>query len=178
MKIIDDKGRLFGRLNIIDLLAILLILAVGALLAARLLGGRSDSGGGQTAYMTYMVRVEEVSPEMYETVRAFVDPAAGKRDQLMASEVMLDGYVVDCQAAPHVTYVESDDGQVRAVESSGEDARLDLTFRIEALVTDTVTNKVGTQEVRVGVNHIVKTVHFEFPRGTVTGAEWVYSGGD
>lgn len=42
MRVIDKKGKLFGKLNIIDLLAILLIVAVLALIGYKL---TSNSGG-------------------------------------------------------------------------------------------------------------------------------------
>ena len=54
------------------------------------------------------------------------------------------------------------------VENDG----LDLTFTIQANVVNAVTNEVGTQEVRIGKTHIVKTVHFELTNGTITTCTW------
>ena len=53
------------------------------------------------------------------------------------------------------------------VENDG----LDLTFTIQANVVNAVTNEVGTQEVRIGKTHIVKTVHFELTNGIITTCE-------
>ena len=36
---LDEKGRLFGKINIIDLLVVLLVLVVAAVVAIKLLGG-------------------------------------------------------------------------------------------------------------------------------------------
>ena len=38
-------------------------------------------------------------------------------------------------------------------------------------MVNAVTNEVGTQEVRIGKTHIVKTVHFELTNGTITTCE-------
>ena len=43
----------------------------------------------------------------------------------------------------------------------------DLTFTIEANVADNVKNEVGSQEVRVGKTHIVKTANMEFELGMI-----------
>ena len=91
----------------------------------------------------------------------------------MTGTQLLDGYVVDCVAVPHVTYTTTADGQVIRTESTGDDARLDLTFTLEATVTNTVTNAVGSQEVRVGNNQYVKTPHFDF-YGSILDAQWSY----
>ena len=56
MSVIDKKGKLFGKLNIIDLLAILLIVAVLALIGYKL---TSNSGGlaGAGQKVVYTVEV-------------------------------------------------------------------------------------------------------------------------
>lgn len=179
MKIIDEKGRLFGKLNIIDALVLLLIVAAAAVLALRLLNRNSgaDPGASDAAtQITYTVLVTEVSPESYEAIRQFVDPEAGKKDALVSNSKVLNAYVTDCQASPHVTYVEAADGQVYAAQSTGGDQRLDLVFTIQAAISETVDNKVGSQDVRIGVRHIVKTAHFEFSSGTVLTVNWENGG--
>lgn len=176
MKVIDEKGRLFGKLNVIDLLALLLVAAVAVLLAVRLLGGRLGgltAGDKEPVTIVYSVTVSGVRPESYEVVRRFVDKDAGKRDQLMTGTQLLNGYVTDCVAVPHVNYTTDANGQVSAVPSSGEDTRLDLTFTLEAVVTNPITNAVGSQEVRVGNGQYVKTAHFDF-YGNILDARWSY----
>lgn len=169
MKILDEKGKLFGKINIIDLLVILLVVAVAAVAAVRLLPKAQEPAPSdaetETTPITYQLRLTGVDPLTYESVRAFVDPEAGKKDQLFSSDSgnkFLDAYVVDCVATPHVEYVKTDDGQIKRVESSGEDKRLDLLFTVEANVTSTITNKVGRQQVRTGISQVLKTTHFEF----------------
>ena len=91
----------------------------------------------------------------------------------MTGTQLLDGYVVDCVAVPHINYITTDDNEIKVVPSSGEDTRLDLTFTIEAVVTNTITNAVGSQEVRVGNSQYVKTAHFDF-YGSIVNATWSY----
>lgn len=176
MKVIDEKGRLFGKLNVIDLLALLLVAAVAVLLVVRMAKGRSSglpTSDKDPVTIVYTVTVPNVQPESYEVVRRFVDKSAGKTDQLMTGTQLLSGYVTDCVAVPHISYTTDANGQVSAVPSSGEDKRLDLTFTLEATVTNTVTNAVGSQEVRVGNSQYVKTAHFDF-YGTILDARWSY----
>ena len=175
MKLMDEKGRLFGKLSIIDLLVLLIVIVAAVFLVSKL----TSSSGGITSSddpvtKVYTVKVTEVDPATYEVVQAFVDKESGKKDQLLTGSSLANGYVTDCVATPHVTYVETADGQVIPVESSGEDTRLDLIFTLEATITNTVTNAVGSQEVRAGMPQVVKTAHFELQNGTVLSVEWSY----
>ena len=167
---IDEKGRLFGKINIVDLLVILVIVIAAAVLGVKFLkpGGGSAIGGGSTGtHVEYTVLVENVQPEVYESVKAFVD--AGDAT-LMASGELLDGQVTYVTAVPH-----EDTGSVDTTEGTvelpaGKDL-LDLTFTVECNVSNTITTEIGTQEVRVGKNHIVKTDRFELT-GVVTNCTW------
>lgn len=164
MKILDEKGRLFGKLNLIDLLVLLLAVAA----AAVFLYGRLKPQGTQepvkTYELTYEVQVSALSPAFAETVRQYVDPEQGLADQIFSTDTGIrfqDAYVVDFTTAPHVEYVATSDGEVKRVESSGDDQRLDGVMTIRATITDPITNLVGSQQVRVGAVHYVKTTHFE-----------------
>lgn len=172
MKIMDEKGRLFGKLNIIDLLVILLVIAVAVLVFVR--RGQSTGEEQEAGFeLTYQVQVSWLTPEIYESIQEYVDPEKGLTDQLFSTDSnnrLLDAYVLDCVASPHVTYVSTNDGQVKRVESSGDDQRLDAIFTIRARATDPITNKVGVQQIRVGANHVIKTTHFECS-GTIQNVE-------
>lgn len=166
MKIMDEKGRLFGKLNIIDLLVILLVIAAAVLFFLR----RAQPEPVETQFeLVYQVRATRIEPAIYEQVKQFVDPQQGLRDQMFSSDSnnkLLNAFVEDCTASPHVEYVTTSDGQIKRVESSGDDQRLDVVFTIRAWATDPMSNQVGTQQIRVGTGHYVKTTHFEFS-GTI-----------
>jgi hypothetical protein len=162
---IDDKGRIFGKLNIIDLLVILLVLLVGIFLVFKLIG-RDSGGGAAGSQITYTVKVEGVEPACYEAIKDSL-PA-----QLMASGEMLEGNVVEIQSAPH-DKIASINTTTGVLSLPVDQDLLDLTFTITATVSNSVTQEVGTQEVRIGKSHIVKTATFEFERGVILSCEKV-----
>lgn len=165
MKLIDEKGRIWGKVNVIDLLAVLLLVVVAIFFIQRKFFRTTEDDTPKNAEsVTYQVQVSRVEPVIYEkTVKRYVDRSEGKSDQMFSSDnsTFLDCYVVDCEARPHVEYVTTADGQIKRVESSGDDQRLDLIFTLEGKVTDPNTNAIGTQQLRVGIGHYIKTTHFE-----------------
>lgn len=163
MKVVDEKGKIFGKLNIIDLLVILLLVVAVALVAFKVL--RQDGAGHIAATsIVYTVEVDGVDKSVYEEILSFL-PEDGSGDRLMANGAMLDAYVTNVTAVPHVNYGVNAQGQ--ATVSTEQNGRLDLIFTIKANVTNNVTTEVGTQEVRVGKTHIVKTVNFELINGRI-----------
>ncbi|MPM85586.1 hypothetical protein SDC9_132667 [bioreactor metagenome] len=163
MGIVDEKGRIFGRLNIVDLIVVLLIVAAVAALGIKL----TSRGGGlvEPTKLTYTVKVVAVEPEVYQSV---LDNIPG---QLMASGSLVDGQVVAVDATPakNGASLNTVGG---ALDVTLRDDLLDLVFTIEANVTNTVINEVGTQEVRIGKSHIVKTAKFEMPSGVILTCDW------
>ena len=73
----EQKAKRIGKLNIIDLIAIVLIVAVLALAAWKFIGKNGDSisyDRPQTK-VTYQVKVEGVAPELYENCQAHLPGA-------------------------------------------------------------------------------------------------------
>ena len=54
---IDEKGRLFGKLNIVDLLVILVVLVAVVVLGVKFLG--KDGGGGINPGKTHIVKTDK-----------------------------------------------------------------------------------------------------------------------
>lgn len=165
MSIIDKKGKLFGKLNIIDLIAILLILAVLALVGYKFLDGKPSGLSGSGQSIVYTVEVKGVRPEVYESVKEMLP------SQLMAADEMLDAYVTDVKATP----VENDTYEVSRNRDTGKETisrtsggTYHLVFTIEGTINNTMTSELGTQEIRVGKSHIVKTTTFELDGGIIT----------
>ena len=164
---IDEKGRLFGKINIVDLLVLIVVVILIAALGLKLFGkGGALAGPPQETKLTYTVRVNGVYPAVYEDIMQWVPG-----DQLMASGDLLNAYVTAVDAQPHqeIATIGTASGALM-VPLEGD--LLDLTFTIEAYVTNTVTSEVGTQEVRTGKQHIVKTQHFELAGGYVQTCAW------
>lgn len=188
MKILDEKGKLFGKINVIDLLILVVIFAVLIGIGVMILGGDRVGGDGHgnnpdssensgipvPAKLTYIVRVTAQHEEMAEWLKQYVDPAQGKKAQLQhGGELVQDAYVVDFWAEP-CRYNVISNGEVEVIGATEADAAglVNLCFVVEAVVGDSVTNEVEGQEVRVGKSNIVKTQHFEFANGFVVDCEW------
>ena len=168
---LDEKGRLFGKINIVDLIVLILLVLIVAVVGLKLLGknGTLPGASGSSAKITYTVQVNGVYPEVYENLREYVEQEGG--DQLMASGNMLSGYVVGVMSRPHDNSVSIHSATGALVLPMSDDL-LDLTFTIEATVPNRDLNEVGTQEVRIGKSHTVKTTHFELNNGVITDCKW------
>lgn len=172
MKVIDEKGKLFGKLNVIDLLVIVLVIAVAVVLGGKLLS-KDDTVAASTTTLTYTVRVTGQQEDVAQRLAEYVDSAAGKKDQLMSEGQLLSGYVVDYWTEP-TRYNRSIYGEIELVNEgdAAEAGLVDICFEIEVSVANAVKNEVGTQEVRMGKTHIVKTTHFEFSNGLIENCVW------
>ena len=170
MKLVDEKGKLFGKLNIIDLLVVLLLIVAVGLVMVKIRGNDSAGTVGTTV-LTYTVKVERVDPQVYEGVRDYI-PSDGTGDQLMADGSLVNAWVVAVEATPHTGGLTMTDTSGNKLTFPVEEDKLDLVFTIKANVVNIITNEVGTQEVRTGKSHIVKTVHFELTNGIITSCKW------
>ena len=173
MKIVKN-GRLFGKLNIVDVLILLVVIAAVAFLAVRMVGG----SGGETiaadepsaqANLRYTVLCEDVPLTQAENAVAAVtaedyelkldDDSILKvsPNQIINSNKFQDAQITSAEILPQD---DSADGQ-----------RVKVRFVIEAAAKNTVGSfVVGTQEVRIGRDYTVKTVDIEM-LGTVSAME-------
>ncbi len=168
-KIIDEKGKLFGKINIIDLVVLAVIAAVVVVIGAKLTGrGSGLPGTGEGVELNYTVLVPRVPQAVYDAVAEQV--AAGPEENiLMANGDLLAGsYVVSVSAVPFHMAVEAADGSFVVSEEPGY---VNASFELKAVVTNPITQAVGTQEVRIGKTHIVKTQSFELLNGTILSVE-------
>jgi len=152
----EEKSRRKGRFNIVDIVVVLILVAGAVFVGMKFLGNDSAPAGAKTR-IEYTVLVPAVRAEVCENVMGYKKANA----QLMANGQLVDGYVVDITYQPHVNYEADSNGEVIPSVEEGENARVDMIFTIQAAVDNQVTYKVGTQEVRIGKTHIVKTTEFE-----------------
>lgn len=143
MKFIDEKGRLFGKINLIDLLVVILLLAVICAVLWKTVGKRAtEAANTQSLRAAYTVRCEDVSKEVCD----FAQTQAGEK--LLNNAVFLDAEITGCKAEP--------------VDPEKPDGPQTLYITIDAAAT-TANNiyKVASQEIRVGYEYNVKTPLFE-----------------
>ena len=160
----EQKAKRIGKLNIIDLIAIVLIVAVLALAAWKFIGKNGDSisyDRPQTK-VTYQVKVEGVAPELYENCQAHLP------SPLMASGALVGGQIESVEMEPY--YVLGPDGQW--IEDP-EHVTLLFTATTETPAGEVMTTKVGDQEVRIGkTDYILKSEYIEFSGGTIVDVQW------
>ncbi len=117
---IDEKGRLFGKVNIVDLLIILIIIAALVFVGMKFLGPDSTTANTQPVIISFY----------YEECPDYV------ADQLNAGDVIWDsgdniniGTVRDWDRADSVTYLLDDNGDTVQTSKDGYCA---LTLRCDA----------------------------------------------
>lgn len=164
------------KLNIVDIIILAVALAAIVGMALKLtghLGGEKQKVGTD---ITYTVSVENVDRAIYESIKRYVDAAkaAGKPgDELMANGEVLSFYVTDVTAVDRENSFDlSTDGTSYMTLYPVRRDKVDLLFTIQGHSPDNTLTTVGTQEVRVGKGHIVKTTHFELTYGVVRDCQW------
>ena len=166
----QKKALRIGKLNIVDIVAIILVLLVAVYGAYRLLG--QDDAPAATYPVTYVVlatfgdafvvRAEDVPKELYENCAAHVPTT------LMAKGALLDGQIVAVEATPYM--VLGPDGQWA---EDPDHVNLYLTCKANVPQESVVTTKIGEQEVRLGKrDYILKSEYIEFQGATVVEVNW------
>ncbi|WP_295764057.1 DUF4330 family protein [uncultured Oscillibacter sp.] len=157
----EKKAYRIGKFNIVDIIAVAIILAAAVFGATRLL----DRGGSvevPTMDITYVVRVQNVAAELYENAKENLP------SPLMASGARLNGRIESVEMTPWLEL--GPDGQWHE-----DPDHVNLYFTCTATVphTEVMTTKVGEQEVRIGkTDYIMKSETVEFQNGTVIDVDW------
>ncbi len=173
MKIIDEKGKLFGKMNIIDILVLLVVAAVVVVLAWK--GGSkvSEAVGmteSNTTTVEYQVIVNNANAALCQSVLA-IDFSDEANSQVMNDGKLVDAQILSCELQPYYLTQVSEDGTLLRAEDP-ERGVLVFTLRAEASVVD-YAYVVGSQELRIGKSYIVKTTALELT-GSVSGLEVVH----
>lgn len=159
----EQKAKRIGKFNIVDIIAVLLILAVLALAGWKFLKP-NDTITAERAMtkVTYTVRVEGVPAELYETCLEHLP------SPLMASGALVGGEIVAVEQEPY--YVLSASGEW--IEDTTHTTLL-FTAVTETPTAEVMTTKVGDQEVRIGkTDYILKSEYIEFQGGTIVDVVW------
>ena len=159
----EQKAKRIGKFNVIDIIAVALILAVVAFAGMKLM----NRGGGEAApaamtKVTYVVKVEGVPAELYENCQEHLP------SPLMASGALVGGQIESVEKKPY--YVLGPNGQW--VEDP-DHVTLYFTATTETPTTEVMTTKVGDQEVRIGKkDYILKSEYIEINGGTIIDVKW------
>ena len=159
----EEKAKRIGKFNIVDIIAVLLILAVLVFAGIKLM----NRGGGETTQtpttkVTYVVKVEGVPAELYENCLEHLP------SPLMASGALVGGQIESVEKAPF--RVLGPDGQWA---EDPEHVTLYFTASTETPTAEVMTTKVGDQEVRIGKkDYILKSEYIEIKGGTIIDVKW------
>ena len=158
MKLLNERYKLLGIINPIDLLVLLALL--GAVVGLVLRFGASDtSGDTDKVKVTYTVRVRTQNNRVENEIYKHLENE--KDRQLFTDEGFVpDAYIQSVNFVPSIQQGITADG--RFVEAE-DPTRVDAIFTIEAQVDkNAIPVKVGTQMIKIGLNHYVKTRRIEF----------------
>lgn len=151
MKIIDEKGNLFGFINVVDLVVLLIIalLVIGA--AVRLTSSKLNSNGG-----TPLTEKEDVYVTLFSSlVVPEVAQSLEVGQKLIANNAYTDAEIVSVKVEDAAYVGTNSEGF--PVESK-HPLWKDVTVVIkEKINPDSVILKLGGQEIRVGYSYILKT---------------------
>ena len=158
-KLVDENGKLFRKFNLVDFIVILLVLIIVAAVAWKAVtAGRTAAEERAKAemaaayesapHLVYKVVCTDIPQEVAEACRQQMDLPMEDR-QLMSNGKSVEGYITDCRYEP-------------------AESGCTLYFTIEVIPDEKDgIYSVGSQEVRVGKGHIVKTYNIET-------SGWVY----
>lgn len=149
MKVIDEKGRIFGKINIFDLIVLLaLLIAIGAV-GYKVI---SDKMKGIAPTTTYIVTVKSLamSPSYTEALK--------KDDKIYYDNFgFVNAKIVGVSEEPAMITVQTSDGKLIETQSPN---LVDVTIDIEVIDSlDTPDIRVGRYAVAVGGKLTVKTIY-------------------
>lgn len=148
MKLFDEKGKVFGFVNIIDLLVILAILAVGFVGVYKMTGKTTVLSGGDKGEVTLNLRASGRLP--------FIAKGFHIGDKLVsAGDFVEDSEIVSVSTTPTVSVFTNDEGIPFKRENP---LIVDVLISIKAKTkTNGPVMKVGIQEVAIGKTFTVRT---------------------
>jgi hypothetical protein len=158
----EQKAKHVGKFNIVDIIAVLLILAVLVFAGYKLLNRGGESAPKEMVKVTYVARAEGVPAEVYDNCLEYLP------SPLMASGALVGGQIESVEKEPY--YVLGPDGQW--VEDPAH-VTLYFTVTTESEKEAVMTTKVGDQEIRVGkAGYILKSEYIEVKECTIVDVQW------
>lgn len=155
MKVINEKGKLFGVINIVDLLVLLAAIAVVAGVGYKLFAPKIADVTAKQVELTMVVRVRGATPFLQDEVER--NSQVGKK--LVSGNSYVNAEIVDMTVEDYVQQVTTADGRI---VDALDGTKKDLVFTVKTTVPDgTPSPSIGTQEVRAGRTFILKTNDFE-----------------
>ena len=155
MKIINEKGKLFGIINVVDLLVLVAAIAVVAGVGYKLFAKQIKEVASPQVSLTMTVRVRGATPFLVNEVQR--NSQVGK--SLVNGNSYVNAQITDMKIDDYNQQVTTADGRI---VTATDPEKKELVFTITTKVSKgTPAPAIGTQEVRAGRTFIVKTNDFE-----------------
>lgn len=154
MKLINEKGKLFGIINLVDLLILLAIILVIAAAGYKMLAKPVADVVAPEQEATVVVRVRGAMPYLVAELEKLEE---GER--LIAGNDYVNGTIKSIESIPYVITTTTADGPiVQVTDPIKKDVLITIT---SAGNPDAPIFKIGNQEVRAGRGFTFKTKRVE-----------------
>ena len=155
MRIINDKGKLFGIINVVDLLILIAIIAVAGAIGWQLFGAQVNDAVSPQVELTAEVVIIGTAPRLVQEIER--QDLVGQR--LVSGNEYMNATITDVWMEDYVMQAIRDDG---VIVDATDPSKKDVVVQIKTTVAKgTASPKIGSQELRAGKTFIVKTQTFE-----------------
>jgi len=155
MRIINDKGKLFGIINVVDLLILIAIIAVAGAIGWQLFGAQVNDAVSPQVELTAEVVIIGTAPRLVQEIER--QDLVGER--LVSGNEYMNATITDVWMEDYVMQAIRDDG---VIVDATDPSKKDVVVQIKTTVAKgTASPKIGSQELRAGKTFIVKTQTFE-----------------
>lgn len=157
MKVINEKGKLFGLINIVDLFVLLAVIAVAGGICWKLFAPSVKAATSPQVEMTTVLRVRGATPFLVAELEREGNDQVGKR--LVSGNDYVDATIESLSIEDYVQQIPTADGQIA---NALDPSKKDIIIVVKSKVAEgAAAPKIGTQEVRAGRTFIIKTNNFE-----------------
>lgn len=147
MKIINEKGKLFGLINIIDLAFLIIILLLAGAIGYKTLGSKIRPQNVVVKDVSFVVKLS-LKPQSYVN-------SLKVGDKILSGTHQTDAYIEEVTVKPGEMTTTTDSGEIKyATHPSLYDIYVKIKMKASANAT---VLKLGVQEIRVGGKYQVKT---------------------
>lgn len=155
MKIINEKGKLFGIINLVDLLIIIAVIAVAGAIGMQLFGQKINDAVSPQVELIADVVVIGTPPRLIEEIER--QDLVGEK--LVSGNEYMNAEVIDVWMEDYVVQAVRSDG---IIVDAKDPSKKDVVIRVKTTVAKgTPSPKIGNQELRAGRTYILKTQTFE-----------------
>ncbi len=165
MKIVDEKGKLFGLINIVDLMVVIVLLVVVVFGAYKLMGFNNTGKLAEIGITTHKATITfEVREVRDFTINSVVIGEALKDYSKNADY----GTITKVDVKPATRLLETDDGRIVEAEVPG---KYNMVIYAEGIANVSHTSiLMAERDVRIGYEFDIKGKKFK-TKGTIIGIE-------